>query len=235
MNDETPRDNRIRRRSGELDGEQLTNYRLKSLEECVERLTDQVAANNSVLGEINTRLAVGGKDIETTAARLSALEGNQRWIVLSFIAGVAGLVWQAVQALFTHGKAPVFLMAALLLAGCWFRGSPDVEATSCSIACGTLTSIGTWTVWAGSALVSAGTLAIVASFFPWTAFLAVFRTLFGEAVAIGTAAILLGSAFIWLGDHLWLLAVVCGLLLALFGYRYRSYLVAWFAAGVARG
>lgn len=231
MSDETPTYNR--RRSGELDGEQLTNYRLKSLEECVERLTDQVVANNTVLGEINARLAVGTERHSTYDKRLESLEGDRRWTVMGILSAMAALVWQAITAF--GSKHMLVLIGALLLAGCWLdsRGSPQPER--CGIACSTLVSVGTYLVWAGGSALAVGLLASVASFFPWTAFLGVFRPIFAEVAALGFAAVLLGSAFIWLGDHVWLVAVVCGLLLAWLGYRYRAAVLAFIAAGVARG
>jgi hypothetical protein len=111
------------------------------------------------------------------------------------------------------------LIAALILAGCQVRGSnqPPCPGTG-----STLVAIGQWSVVAGCAAVGAGVLATVASFFPWTAFLQAFRPAINELIALGVACILLGSSFIWLGTHAWLLAVVVVLVLAGLGFRYRG-------------
>lgn len=234
MSDETPSNNRMNRRSGELDGQQLTNYRLKSLEESVDRLTTQIANNNEVLSDFSARLLVGNERHTSYDKRLESLERDRRWTVLGILTAVGALVWQVVTAFGGPKHLPI-VAACLLLTGCWLeRGSPQ-GPEQCGIACSTLVAIGTYVVWAGSAAVSLGTLAIIASFFPWTAFLGVFRPLIGEVIALGFAAILLGSAFVWLGGHLWLIAITCGLVLAWLGYRYRHWLLCVLAAGVARG
>lgn len=104
----------VRRRTEELRPDELTNHRLQNLEEGVRQMTTAIAASHAVLGEINTRLAVGAERIETNEKRLASLEGDRRWIVLSFLTAMAALVWEALNTLFAHGpKAP--LIAALVL------------------------------------------------------------------------------------------------------------------------
>lgn len=85
----------------------------------------------------------------------------------------------------------------------------------------TIGHVGTWVTIAGSAALAAGILAFAASFFPWTSFLAIFRTAIIEAIALGFAAILVGSSFLWLGAHPWLIAVVIALVGAGLAWRYR--------------
>lgn len=111
------------------------------------------------------------------------------------------------------------IVAAMWLTGCQVRGS---NQPGCPGTGSTLVAIGQWGTAAGCAAVGAGTLALVASFFPWTAFLSVFRPLITEVIALGGAAILLGTSCIWLGEHTWILAVVVLLVCAGFGIRYRN-------------
>ena len=113
----------------------------------------------------------------------------------------------------------------MLLTGCGdARGSNHGEdETSVGE---TLVSIGLYFTWAGSAVVGLGLLGLVACFvFPATA---AFREFLGDIAVIGLASILLGSSFIWLGNHTWLLAVAVGLLLALLLYRYWPRVVRFF-------
>lgn len=115
------------------------------------------------------------------------------------------------------------MVAAMLLtlAGCgWGRGAP--QPGNCPGAGSALISIGQWAQVSGCAVAGACALATVASFFPWTAFLQIFRPALQEGIALGVAAILLGSAAIWLGTHTWLMAIVVVLVLAGLGFRYRN-------------
>lgn len=83
----------------------------------------------------------------------------------------------------------------------------------------TLVFIGRWFTYAGAAALGIGLLGRVACLvFPTIAFLAEFL---GDIAVVGLASLLLGTSFIWLGNHAWLLAIVVGLLLVLIGLRYR--------------
>lgn len=111
----------------------------------------------------------------------------------------------------------VAVVLLLLLNGCSdARGSnPGENETGVGE---TLVSIGLYFTWAGSAVVGLGLLGLVACFvFPA---IAAFREFLGDIAVIGLASILLGSSFIWLGNHTWLLAVAVGLLCAFLLYRY---------------
>ena len=109
----------------------------------------------------------------------------------------------------------------MLLSGCGW-GREANQRPACPGAGSTLVAIGQWTVVVGSAAIGAGILATVASFFPWTAFLQVFRPIFAEIIALGVTAVLLGSAAIWLGTHAWLMAIVVLLVAAGLVFRYRN-------------
>lgn len=115
MNEETPTHSYHRRRTEEMSGSELTNHRLKNLEEGVRQITTGQAASHAVLGEINIKLALGAQRFDNQEDRLVGLERDRRWIVLSFITGGAGLIWQALTALFKHSSIVVF---CVLLAGC---------------------------------------------------------------------------------------------------------------------
>lgn len=111
-------------------------------------------------------------------------------------------------------------LAVFAISGCGW-GREGNRGAGCTTSGATLISVGEWTVVAGCAAVGAGILAVVASFFPPTSFLAYFRPVIAEVVALGIAAILLGTSFIWLGTHAWLLALVVLLLCAGLAVRYR--------------
>ncbi len=59
-------------------------------------------------------------------------------------------------------------------------------------------------------------------------FLAGFRSLFVELIAVGFVSVLIGSSLIWLGNHIWLLAICVVLSLVLVAYRYRDFLLGLF-------
>lgn len=109
-------------------------------------------------------------------------------------------------------------LLVVLLCGCFSqpRGSnPEGSGTGVGE---TLVSIGFYFTWAGSLALGLGFLGVVACFvFPA---IAAFREFLGDIAVVGLASVLLGSSFIWLGNHTWLLAVAVGLLLLFLGYRY---------------
>lgn len=116
------------------------------------------------------------------------------------------------------------VIACIFAAGCDdARGLPGENTPGHHPTVGaTLGHIGSWITYAGSALAAIGSLALAASFFPWTAFLAVFRSAIIEAIALGFTAILVGASLIWLGNNPWLLAVTIGLVVLFLGVRYRA-------------
>lgn len=84
----------------------------------------------------------------------------------------------------------------------------------------TLVSIGQWFTYAGSIALGIGILGRVACLVMPA--IAGFGELLGDIAVIGLASTLLGTSFIWLGNHTWLLAIVVGLLLVGLGIRYRA-------------
>ncbi len=122
----------------------------------------------------------------------------------------------------------IVLIACLLLVGCewpFIRGPlpPDCGRNP-TVGC-TLATLGQYFVWAGGLAVAAGFLACAATFIPAVAALAgTLRSLFMEIALMGVAAILVGSAFLWVGNHPWVIAVVIGALALAAGYRYRRFL-----------
>ena len=95
----------------------------------------------------------------------------------------------------------------------------------------TLLSIGSLFTWAGSSAIGIGLLGVVAcAFFPAIGLLRVYLE---ELAALGFASVLLGCSFIWLGNHAWLLAVAIGLLICLIAFRYRRFIVSFFASDPA--
>ncbi len=112
------------------------------------------------------------------------------------------------------------LALCIVLTGCgWGRG--PAQGVPCPGTGSALVSIGQWAQVAGCAVAGACALATVASFFPWTAFLQVFRPALQEGIAIGIATIILGTAAVWLGTHAWLMAIVVLLVVVGLGIRYR--------------
>ena len=111
--------------------------------------------------------------------------------------------------------AVIFLMA---LTGCHEqRGSnPGDDRITAGE---TLVSIGLWFTWAGSFVLGIGLLGRVACLVMPA--IAGFAEFLGDIAVVGLASVLLGSSFIWLGNHTWLLAIVVGLLLVGLGVRYR--------------
>lgn len=127
-------------------------------------------------------------------------------------------------------KYIVLVFLAILLSGCDWPFARGVVPPDCphnpTVGC-TLVSIGQYLIWAGGAAVAAGLLACAASFIPAiAAFCGALRSLFLEIVLLGFVAILVGSAFLWIGNHPWVLAVVIGAVCLAALYRYRRALFA---------
>jgi hypothetical protein len=117
VNDETPTHSYRRRNSEEMRPDELTNHRLTNLEEGVRQMTTQIASTHALVGEINTRLAVGGHLITGTEKRIDALERNQRFVVLGILSSLGLWVWEMIKNIASHARLPL-LVVALLLPGC---------------------------------------------------------------------------------------------------------------------
>jgi Ca2+/Na+ antiporter len=117
----------------------------------------------------------------------------------------------------------LLVLLAVLLSGCGDdRGANRGGADQTEVG-ETLVSIGLLFTWAGSAAIGLGVLGLVACLvFPA---IAAFREFLGDIAVVGLASLLLGTSFIWLGNHPWVLAVAVGLLAAFLGYRYWPRLV----------
>lgn len=132
--------------------------------------------------------------------------------------------------------APCLLIfIGFLLTGCGdARGSlPGGSPPHGQHVAGTFLALGDLLTWAGGCALAFGLLACAATFFPWTAFLSVFRSAFVEISVLGLGAALVGSAFLWVGDHPWVLGVTIGLVVLALAYRYRGWLVV--ALGMSLG
>lgn len=119
------------------------------------------------------------------------------------------------------------LVAAILLmlfTGCGW-GREGNRPASCPGDGSTLVAIGNVFAWAGSAALGVGFLGRVACFvFPA---IAVFAEFLGDIAVVGLASVLLGVAFIWVGTHTWLLALVVFLVCLGVGLRYRTRIARW--------
>lgn len=115
-------------------------------------------------------------------------------------------------------RVVVPLVLALTLISCNDQRGSNPGANPIS-AGETLASIGYWFTLAGSLALGVGILGRVACLVMPA--LAGFAELLGDIAVIGIASLLLGTSFIWLGNHTWLLAIVIGLLLIGIGVRYR--------------
>lgn len=114
--------------------------------------------------------------------------------------------------------ALVAAMFLMVLTGC--DSAREANQPPGKITAGaTLVSIGLWFTWAGSFALGIGILGRVACLVMPA--IAGFAEFLGDIAVIGLASVLLGSSFIWLGNHTWLLAIVIGLLLIGLGVRYR--------------
>ena len=107
----------------------------------------------------------------------------------------------------------------LLMSGCSDDRGSNPGGSERITAGATLVSIGLWFTWAGSAALGIGILGRVACLVMPA--IAGFGELLGDIAVIGLASLLMGTSFIWLGNHAWLLATVVVLLLAGIGVRYR--------------
>ncbi len=107
---------------------------------------------------------------------------------------------------------------AVVLLGCDDARGSNPEGGPTHEVGSTLVSVGLYFTYAGSAALGLGFLGVVACFVMPA--IAGFRELLSDIAVIGLASILLGSSFIWLGNHAWLLAVAVGLLCAFLLYRY---------------
>lgn len=119
----------------------------------------------------------------------------------------------------------IFLITGLLLCSCVTSRSAPLPVAHIGVG-STLVSVGLYFALAGSIAVGAGLLGALACVFFGA--IAIFRAYLIELAVLGFGAILLGSSFIWLGNHAWLLAVVVGLLAFLTAYRYRAFVVSFF-------
>lgn len=111
MSDETPAHNYYRRRSEEMSSDQLTNHRLTNLEEGVRQMTSQIASSHALLGEINTRLAVGGHLIDANDKRIGNLERNQRLVVLGILSSLGLWIWDMIKHIAANAKLPMLCLA----------------------------------------------------------------------------------------------------------------------------
>jgi len=124
----------------------------------------------------------------------------------------------------THLAALIGVLVAciilLALTGCSDERGSNQEGGGHITAGATLVSIGLWFTWAGSFALGIGILGSVAA----TVMPAVagFRGLLADIAVIGLSSLLLGTSFIWLGNHAWLLATVVILLFVGIGVRYRT-------------
>ena len=103
-------------------------------------------------------------------------------------------------------------LSALVAFALWSSGCSAARSPSqheCSSACSTLVALGSTIVWAGGIVCTLSALAAVATNF--VPFLAGFRTIFVELGILGGCAVLVGTCFIWLGDHLWILGITLAL------------------------
>ena len=114
--DETPP--YTRRRTEDMRSDELTNHRLSNLEEGVRQMTTSIAASHALLGDISARQQVGAERIAHYEVRIESLEGDRRWTVLGILAGFGALAWHAILTIIGHGKAPLILVAMLVLSGC---------------------------------------------------------------------------------------------------------------------
>lgn len=214
-----------RRQSEQISADRLTDFRLKQLEEAVKLCSDNSTKVIDALNEMGARLAVGTERFGNVNKRIESLEGDRRWTVMAIIGAFASLVWQAIQSLLHVGPRLLIACALPLLAGCWPWGSVRGEGgTGNGHTVGdTLADIGYWFTWGGGLVMGVAALALVASFFPATAvILSVVRPYIAEAIAIGFAAVLVGSSLLWLGAHPWLLGVIIGLVVVGLCWRYRA-------------
>ncbi len=116
MNEETPTHNYRKRRTEEMGVDELTNHRLTNLEEGVRQMTTSIASSHQLLGEINTRLAIGGHLIDVNGKRLDQIERNQRLVVLGILSSLGLWVWEMIKSIAHKGGLP--LLALVLLVGC---------------------------------------------------------------------------------------------------------------------
>lgn len=123
-------------------------------------------------------------------------------------------------------KYLLLIAAVLLLCSCGeFRGSLPGGSTSAGgqhvgdILC----SIGVYALWAGSTAVFVAGLGAIASVVPYTAlFVAPFRGYLAELGILGVGAILIGSSFVYVGDHPWIIAVTSAVVALAAAVRYRA-------------
>lgn len=129
----------------------------------------------------------------------------------------------------------LMIFVGFLLTGCGdARGSlPGGSPSHGQHVSSTLLALGGIITWAGGAAIASGLLACAASFFPWTSFLGAFRSLFIELAVLGLGSVLVGSAFLWAGDHPWVLGIAIGLVVLALALRYRGWLVV--ALGLSLG
>lgn len=129
------------------------------------------------------------------------------------------------------------LLLIVILVGCnESRGSNPPGATTCGgHLSGVLWSIGTYACWAGGSAIAAGLLAFGASFIPWiAAFAGGLRSIFLEVALAGFAITLIGCAFLWVGDHPWILGVFTAIMVLAMVLRYRRPVLAFLGFSPAK-
>ena len=125
-------------------------------------------------------------------------------------------------------KYIVLILATLFLAGCGDARSVPPPSSGAGSVGHLLEDIGSYLVWAGAGAVTAGLLAFAASFFSFLAVvLGGFRAWFLEAAILGLAAIVVGSSFMYLGAHPWLLCIPVVAVVVGLAIRYHSFLATW--------
>lgn len=223
--DPTPTHSYTRRRTEEIPPDRLTDFRLKQLEDAVSACSDTSHKVLDALNEMNARLSVGTERFGNVNKRLDDLEGSQRWAVLAMLSAFGSLVWQAITSMIHAGPKLLVIVPILALTGCWPWGSvrgPCEPGSIPTIGC-TIGSLGSWFTWSGGIVMGFAALALAASFFPAVAiWLSPIRLYIVEAIALGFAAVLVGSALLFLGAHPWLLGVTLGLVVLGLCWRYRS-------------
>ncbi len=113
------------------------------------------------------------------------------------------------------------LALCLLLTGCgWNRGLPQPGGVCGGSASAVVASLGYWFAWAGGLAIGASLAAALACAFTGTLVTCLHWIV--EIAIGGLMFLLLGTSFLWLSDHMWLLGVVIGLVALFFGVRYRA-------------
>lgn len=111
MSEETPTHNYRKRRTEEMGVDELTNHRLTNLEEGVRQMTTQIASSHALLGEINTRLAIGGHLIDVNGKRLDQIERNQRLVVVGILASLGLWIWEMIKHMAAKLPIPLIVIS----------------------------------------------------------------------------------------------------------------------------